>query len=148
MQLYVFRLSSTYGILTDLSQDTETVIHSDSDFATVAYLRVPRASLVDKIASANEAIHPPDLLTEEFNDIHNDLVNVSETVTHPSSLEIRSYYEPLKFVKTALSTSTRIGSWVTVANVHADLDTGRNLTLEEETVACFQSLQGMHSRRK
>jgi len=116
--------------------DVETVIHSDSGFAAVSYLRIKRAALEEKQANGDDLTVPP-LLDPDFVRIQTLLHDhrPTDTLVHtvPESVT------PQSPVETRPSTS-RKGSWVAVGNVCRV--TGQDITFEEEVVQCFHDLQG------
>ena len=117
-------------------QQVETVIHSDNDFATVAYLRVLRATLENKPSVDLPVINPPELLSEEFVDLGEDISNPPPG-DEADEILLRERERAAVFV-----TSSRVGPWVSVTNVQASQDPQiRETSIEEETVACFGILK-------
>ncbi|OCH92905.1 hypothetical protein OBBRIDRAFT_811409 [Obba rivulosa] len=123
--------------------DVETILHSDNDFATVAYLRIKNAELEEKVESSVVGPTVPPLLSEEFHDIR-DAVESS----------IRSL-EPIDKdggednILTAVAddvpvcSSKRVGRWVAVANVqHPTIAGQSDGYLEDEVRECFLKLEG------
>ena len=116
--------------------DVETVIHSDSGFAAVSYLRIKGAALEEKQASGDDLTIPP-LLDPDFVRIQTLLHG-----HHPTDTSVHAVPElvtPQSPVETRPSTS-RKGSWVGVGNVCRA--TCQDITFEEEVVQCFHDLQG------
>ncbi|KAI0661073.1 hypothetical protein C8Q70DRAFT_912261 [Cubamyces menziesii] len=115
--------------------EIETVVHSDNDFATVAYLRVKKASLQPKpVASLDDIIVPP-VLAEPFSDIHELLSSLS-----PPNPQVR-LVDSQGATPNGIS-HRRIGNWVAVANVQRDLKTSSSeMTLEDEVRECFEKLK-------
>lgn len=115
--------------------ETEQVIHSDSGFATVAYLRVKNAKLVPK-EPQEVSLTIPSILEDGYCHI------VEET----QSDKVES--DPLDIQPTPLTdfvdlfsnqtSSTLCNNWVTVSNVQHE---GDGISLEEEVEKCFTLLQ-------
>lgn len=101
-------------------------------------MRVKRACLVDKGQTSYEPIPLPELLSEDFRELHSRLSDAAEGVTEHDGLE-QKHGELLK-CDLYQPTSSRIGSWVSVTNVQANFDVSKK-SVEEETTACFQILQ-------
>ncbi|KLO15862.1 hypothetical protein SCHPADRAFT_920076 [Schizopora paradoxa] len=121
-------------------QETETVIHSASDFAPVAYMRVKLARLVDKEPAPYEPITPPNILVEEFDDLHLRLSNgIKGVAVRTEGSEISRNVDLSKH-DTVRPSSTQTGSWVSISNVQVDPDLFKDKSIEEETIACFQIL--------
>ncbi|KAJ3517961.1 hypothetical protein NLJ89_g148 [Agrocybe chaxingu] len=120
------------------SIDTETVIHSDNGFASVAFLRIKWAELVSKSLDTTKIVTPPNL-EEQFEAVA-EAVEISER-TYPTidsstdSRPIQEFHHP----ETRHTASQRLGSWVTVSNVQTKTPQG-SLTIEEEVTECFQIL--------
>lgn len=126
--------------LINIRQETETVIHSASDFAPVAYMRVKRARLVDKEPVFFEPILPPSLLAEEFENLHLRLSDVTKDVTGHNQVLETSQKGDLAQYDSIKPSSTRTGSWVSVSNVQVDPNLSEEKSIEKETVDCFQIL--------
>ena len=117
--------------------DVETVVHSDSGFAAVSYLRIKGAILKEKSESGSDLIVPP-LLEADFariqallRDDHfvdSSIHGVSEPVTHQPTVQSCSASGP------------RMGNWVAVGNIFCA--TGQDITFEKEVTQCFHDLQG------
>jgi len=125
--------------------ETETVIHSDSDFATVAFLRVKNAKLVTKEVDNHEA-HIPSLLEDHFEEVKNA---VQESQAQPSPLGAIPFFQKnveLRSLKSVPSTSLRKGSWVVIGEVQASVsqDMG-SLSLEDEVKQCFHIISSATS---
>ncbi|KXN86413.1 Diphthine--ammonia ligase [Leucoagaricus sp. SymC.cos] len=119
-------------------QDVGTVIHSDNAFATVAYLRIKNAKLVQKETLENGAMEVPSLLEEEFQSVKDKLEterSISRTEILTPDLQIDG--EP----QIPCSTS-RVGNWVSVCNVQRRLSgIDREISLEDEVIECFDVLE-------
>ncbi|KDR83614.1 hypothetical protein GALMADRAFT_235897 [Galerina marginata CBS 339.88] len=124
--------------------DTETVIHSGSDFAAVAYLRVKAAELVPKPPkpTSAQAVSTPPLLEDEFKALQGAILQSqgrSEARNLPSlHVGSRAFHHPTGPVS---SIGLRKGAWVVVANIQVSLLEGENdITIEEEVIRCFDTL--------
>ncbi len=122
--------------------DAETVIHSDNDFATVAYLRVNNASLQLKTQIGHFTLTTPHLLSEPYASIRDDIADCAITLSTPGQ---KSPGIPIP--EPTLPPSIRqIGTWVAVANVQGDFATdSHNLSIEDEVRQCFETLKGIIS---
>ncbi|KAA1466356.1 hypothetical protein DENSPDRAFT_862415 [Dentipellis sp. KUC8613] len=119
--------------------ETETVIHSDNDFATVAYMRIKNATLEPKQPQQVE-VAVPELLDEEFFALQDSIAR-SQDVAGPSTSLAQSLDASSSWSDFGPRTR-RIGDWVAVGNIHRNLEIGpRDITLEEEVRECFQQLQ-------
>lgn len=114
----------------------ETVIHSDNDFATVAYLRIKKAHLESKTAyPTSPPLAIPPLLDEEFQSIYDSLPEAEKSSSSiPVSLD-----NPFPDFPTA---TNRNGKWVAVTNVQVQCSADESI--EDEVTKCFHALQGMH----
>jgi diphthine-ammonia ligase len=116
----------------------ETVIHSESDFAPVAYLRIKEAHLENKDPAEYELVVPP-LLDDEFASLQNmiqrtqdskDDVVVSEP-SHGVSVEEQS----------ALDTTSSIDHpWVFICNIQAP-GPPEDFPFEVEVERCFHTMK-------
>ncbi|EJD53709.1 adenine nucleotide alpha hydrolases-like protein [Auricularia subglabra TFB-10046 SS5] len=106
-------------------QETETVIHSDSAFGTVAFLKFTSAALVDKSSTQSVNVTVPPLLDDIAQDVLDAMTEILCIV--PSS--------------------SRVGEWAYVANVHAE-NPADSLSFDEEVRDCFAQLQEHLSRHK
>ncbi|KAL1722389.1 hypothetical protein EV715DRAFT_193280 [Schizophyllum commune] len=125
-------------------EHVETVIHSDNDFATVAYLRIKRATLDPKPeSSARFEVAIPPLLDEHMNDIR-ETVDKSQSGDTPR----QDGYSSLPKGHGTLPNGANLGEtedWFAVGNIqHPSPDDG--LSLEDEVAACFDSLKDQLSQ--
>jgi len=117
--------------------DVETVIHSDSGFAAVSYLKVKEATLEEKPESGRNLTVPP-LLDANFalmqallrgnHSVDSPTYAISKPVTHQPQVQSRG------------SSGSRRGGWVAIGNVFCA--TGQDITFEEEVIQCFCDLRG------
>ncbi|GAV98952.1 meiotically up-regulated 71 protein [Lentinula edodes] len=114
--------------------DVETVIHSDNDFATVAYLRIKNARLEPKPTSdAHAQLTVPPILDEDF-----EAVRTSITEVEPHSFAVHlseSVPHSLDFTTATKSN----GKWVAVTNVQ--IECSADASIEDEITQCFHLLQ-------
>ncbi|KAH9853564.1 hypothetical protein C2E23DRAFT_884729 [Lenzites betulinus] len=116
--------------------EVETVIHSDNDFATVAYLRVKKATLQPKIATETNGIAAPPLLEAQFLQIQDSLSASTCSSANLPAKSIRGIPSP------QTSSQRKIGNCVSVVNVQRDLQSRRDdLPLEDEVRECFEKLK-------
>jgi diphthine-ammonia ligase len=113
--------------------ETETVIHSDSDFATVAFLKIKKAELVSKQSSTPTAQEPPLL--------ENLYLDLEETVNHaadddvplkkPIDLQLRDNLPPVRQFDGR--------PWIVLGGIQCSY-TG--LSIEDTVQDCFQQVTG------
>lgn len=120
------------------SANTETVVHSDKDFASVAFLRIKQARLEPKTATTAGDIAVPPLLTDEY-DVVCKAVSQSQQSDRTSKSSHAGQIFP--YPKIPLCSSRQKGAWVAISNVCSR--PGATSTLEEEVTLCFQLLIGM-----
>ncbi|KIY74101.1 hypothetical protein CYLTODRAFT_364437, partial [Cylindrobasidium torrendii FP15055 ss-10] len=118
--------------------ETETVIHSDKDFATVAYLRVKRASLIAKDIHTNSEQYDlafPALVEDEYEFQAPAMSPPSELVIPVSTLHPSP--PPPAIAKS--------GSWLGIGNVQASF-VYSTTPLIDEIKTCFKLLQEQLAR--
>lgn len=131
-------------------KETETVIHSDNDFATVAYLRIKEAGLDEKESSSYPTMRLPPLLSEPYEDIIRVLQSTDATTPFfdenemhiPNTLtpnEDRQLQSPIGCELPP--NSMTLGHWVVTSSLRK-LST-QALTIPEEVRHCFSLLQGI-----
>ncbi|KZT26860.1 hypothetical protein NEOLEDRAFT_1161800, partial [Neolentinus lepideus HHB14362 ss-1] len=119
--------------------ETETVIHSDNDFASVSYLRVKGAALEPKEDPSDSSVKVPPLLEDEFSMLEDALSNL-QAVEQPESCDIMNLeyqYRPYLYGSAA---SRMRSDWAAVTNIHRNIDDAK-ITLEEEVRECFGKLE-------
>ncbi|KAF9476485.1 hypothetical protein BDN70DRAFT_882307 [Pholiota conissans] len=114
--------------------ETETVIHSDNDFATVAFLRIKSADLQEKSTTVGRVIIPS-LLDEAHESIRVSILNSENPSARDSKAVSRSAQEPS--IKPA--SSLKKGRWVVVSNIQI-VPPETAIAVEEEVVQCFRIL--------
>ncbi|PPR07211.1 hypothetical protein CVT26_012644 [Gymnopilus dilepis] len=119
--------------------ETEKVIHSDNDFATVAFLRLKSAELLPKSPTSRPAIAlVPPLLEVEFSDVENAVQTYQNDIEE--SISDKSYIGHCH-PELPLATVKRRGSWVVISNVQAPASLSEgDISVEEEVSRCFQIL--------
>lgn len=117
----------------------ETVIHSDNDFATVAYLRIKSATLEPK---SSVGINPqiPPLLEDEYDSIR---IAVEESQDMHGPVVDIPKYSPESSVLYWPPSTKLLGPWVAITNVHRRL-VGGEISIEDEVRECFCQLQGWY----
>ncbi|KAF8484914.1 hypothetical protein DFH94DRAFT_837050 [Russula ochroleuca] len=121
--------------------ETETVIHSDSDFATVAFLRIRGASLEPKTEQAADPavpplLDPPYLQAAEY--IQAGLINNGQT---PGRIQPQMYSKRALGIELVAPTSRHLDNWISIGNIHRDLRDASDMPLENEVRECFHILQ-------
>ncbi|KAG1892328.1 meiotically up-regulated 71 protein [Suillus subluteus] len=112
--------------------ETEVVMHTDNEFAPVAYLRIKRASLHPKESSTDSRVEVPPLLEDRF-------------VLEGYENRFSGTYEPTnkpRRVPDHPSTHT-IGPWLAIGNIHPDPSLDSEIPLAEQVRNCFIQLQGI-----
>lgn len=119
--------------------ETETVIHSDNDFATVAYLRIKNATLEDKHSRLPIQPTVPSLLSEAFEQIHHTVhKSLSDPPIKSPSIPDENIAQLPKVAD--CPTIKRIGQWVAIADISVICTS--DVSLEDEVRDCFLQLQG------
>ncbi|KAH7930747.1 hypothetical protein BV22DRAFT_1078565 [Leucogyrophana mollusca] len=120
--------------------ETEVVVHSENDFAPVAFLRLKSVSLERKSDGITMDARIPPLLEDRTTQLHDSVcASISQSEYTPVGHHA-SAFSPIA-PQTGTSSIVR-GSWVSVANVHRDLsDDTAGLTIEDEVRSCFLQLQ-------
>ncbi|KAK7060526.1 hypothetical protein VNI00_001292 [Paramarasmius palmivorus] len=117
--------------------DVETVIHSDNDFATVAYLRIKSASLEPKQQILPINVHVPPLIDEDHQVIEDAVLQFQKDLPNNG---IRAQESLIRDFDVSTETCDhQLQGWVTVTNVqvgHKD-----NRSLEDEVRGCFDLLE-------
>ncbi|KAI0307305.1 hypothetical protein B0F90DRAFT_1814078 [Multifurca ochricompacta] len=123
--------------------ETEVVIHSDNDFATVAFLRIKHASLDPKPKqSSSSDIVAPALFDPPYR-------RVSELLQAriPNSDSTLRRVQPQNYSSRTLGTQLAapayryFENWIAIGNVHRDAGGAFDMPLEDEVRECFHILQ-------
>ncbi|KZW04104.1 hypothetical protein EXIGLDRAFT_15336 [Exidia glandulosa HHB12029] len=117
------------------AQETETIIHSDSSFGTVAFLKFKSAELVDKpsVAEVSQPLVVPPLL----DDVGQEVRAATDARIPPgASISPAPHVTP-----TSVVSSVQSGQWISVANVQISQIAEEPLPFEEEVRYAFALLQ-------
>ncbi|KZO97985.1 hypothetical protein CALVIDRAFT_49840 [Calocera viscosa TUFC12733] len=127
--------------------ETETVIHSDASFASVAYLRVKDARLIPKEVEHIEIPTPPMLSPEARMIARTPLSPRHRLTISPKSRQISVSPIPPKPVAprtyAAPTTVCKKGHWLNIGNVQHRPPTEENhqqVTIEMEARSCFEAV--------
>ena len=118
------------------------MIHSDSDFATVAFLRIRRVSLDPKTEqSPNIAV--PALLDHPYRRVEEDIqARMSNDDDSPGRAQTPNYPDwVLGTQLLSVPTSRRMENWFAIGNVHRESRGTSDMPLEDEIRECFHVLQ-------
>ncbi|KAG9219011.1 hypothetical protein CCMSSC00406_0001421 [Pleurotus cornucopiae] len=121
--------------------ETETVIHSDSDFATVAFLRIKEASLGDKPINEDFDLAVPSVLQAKPQMIYEKLQEHDAGLVNGTLPSFENLVEPLVKSSQGTTTTNENRAWISVSSVQAN-ESGASLTIEEEVRQCFELLLG------
>ena len=118
------------------SEEVENVIHSDHDFATVAYLRVKNASLVDKPSWTSDIVFPSrrPFLSDSFRAVSEAIIPgpVEWTQTSTDSF-VESFNESL------IPSSRKVGRWFAIGDIQTTQFS--SYSFQKEVQEVFQILQ-------
>ncbi|KAJ7684045.1 hypothetical protein B0H17DRAFT_1226051 [Mycena rosella] len=119
--------------------EVETVIHSDSAFATVAFLRIKTAVLEPKPVAGLPDFHVPNVLDERFASVQDQMTQFQSELssTHIKSDTSQSSHPILT------TQSKKIDPWVAISSVSS---TTVGNSIEEEVQQCFALLREELSR--
>ncbi|KAI0723210.1 hypothetical protein C8Q76DRAFT_614876 [Earliella scabrosa] len=116
--------------------EVETVVHSDNDFATVAYLRIKKASLHNKPDAGSITVTVPPTLSDSYTPISDTIASHSALPSPPGT---ESKHPPHELAPPFAS--KQIGRWVAVANVQSRIVVQQELSIEDEVRECFDQLR-------
>ena len=116
------------------------MVHSDNDFATVAYLRIKKASLHNKPDAGSITVTVPPTLSDSYTPI-SDTIASHSALPSPSGAESK---HPPHELAPPFATK-QIGRWVAVANVQSRIVVQQELSIEDEVRECFDKLRGKRS---
>ncbi|KAF8076527.1 hypothetical protein FPV67DRAFT_1664788 [Lyophyllum atratum] len=121
--------------------EVETVIHSDNDFATVAYLRIKSAVLEAKPPSETFDLQIPPLLEDEFISMQDAVATSQEgssrTLDRDTAETVHSDGLSIK-----VADSKKLDAWVSVSNIERSVPNPiEEISIEDEVTECFQLLQ-------
>ncbi|KAF8517819.1 hypothetical protein JB92DRAFT_2904701 [Gautieria morchelliformis] len=120
-------------------ETVETVIHSDNEFATVAYLKVKHARLERKstYSLATFTVPSPPILDDIDERVHQATLNTTPSL--PPSFPITMTTTHRHENTTALPHIGKFGPWVVMSNVESTIP---SVSVEEEVRICFVAIQG------
>ncbi|KAJ7180235.1 hypothetical protein C8R43DRAFT_1093586 [Mycena crocata] len=114
--------------------EVETVIHSDSAFATVAFLRIKNATLQSKSIIGPPVFHVPEFLADTFASVRDCIKEVQNLTTSPT----KPFRSPLERSFPMIDTqSKKVDSWIAISNISSVVEDG---SIEEEEL-CRHSLE-------
>lgn len=122
----------------------ETIVHSDNDFATVAFLRIQNAVLERKSEVPLLDVKVPALLGDDSVGVR-DVVSRSPGFSKDVPI---SSIEPVDTteLRNPGNSTKRIGSWVAVTNIQREVpDNPVEISIEKEVQECFYNLQSTYS---
>ena len=119
------------------------MIHSNNDFAPVAFLRIKNAELKSKETLSRTLDVPvPPLLEEDFQAVHDTITlsqksaSVDETLNQIGQTQVAD----------PINNTVRIqknGSWISVANIERKFQNPvADVSIELEVTECFLALKG------
>ncbi|KAH9951666.1 hypothetical protein B0H21DRAFT_185984 [Amylocystis lapponica] len=121
--------------------ETEIVIHSDNDFATVAYLRIKGAVLEQKSTDFPLDLIVPPLLSPTQQAIYNVVTESLSAI--PSSAENGPEPSFADDFPSIGACSKQLGQSVAISNIsRTTSEIQSDVSIEEEVTECFQLLQG------
>jgi diphthine-ammonia ligase len=121
--------------------DTEIVVHSDNDFATVAFLRVNHADLQPKSNALALELVVPALLDIDFVKIHDAVSDsISNYIGRHQNVSLSRISGPLPAVECS---SSKLDSWVAVTNIQNNVQLSDCISVEGEVRECFNILQSL-----
>ncbi|KAK7061844.1 Diphthine--ammonia ligase [Favolaschia claudopus] len=121
-------------------KEVETVVLSDSGFATVAYLRIKSAILQPKSDVADSSsITVPEMLDDPFTSVKD---NVQSSIEESATID--QAHAPLQSLPLSMfekPQSRKVGSWVAIASICSNAVGESPASLDEEVNQCFSILQ-------
>ena len=125
--------------------ETETVIHSDSAFATVAYLKIKSAHLVEKDMSAVPAMQFTNTPLDSAALNIRDAIRSVDLGTRTPSWSAGDYGGTIPGTEEdpVLPSVTRRGKWVAVNSAQAPCTPSQSL--QDEVKSCFGVVRGNHA---
>ncbi|KAL0949412.1 hypothetical protein HGRIS_009473 [Hohenbuehelia grisea] len=118
--------------------ETETVIHSDNDFATVAYLRVKQATLKSKEDITECSLRVPKLLDEDYE----SALQIKTLASSPTNGPKLQDAQAVSGDSHAPITARQTGPWVCIGNIQRNMDQSPgDIALDVEVRECFEQLK-------
>ena len=130
---------------------TETVIHSDAAFASVSYLRIKSAELVEKQEDDKislDQLPVPDDLDDSGKATLEAVQQALQQFPKAATDSVASVNEKLPHASISARDSkltaglTRRGPWFSISNIDGVRDDKPDATLEEQVVCAFKRIQG------
>ncbi|KAG5648944.1 hypothetical protein DXG03_000293 [Asterophora parasitica] len=129
-----------WGSKLPVRTEVESVIHSDSGFATVAFLRIKSAVLEVKDSQETLELEVPSVLENDFISIRDAVASAQEGSTQFTDTTKPTQANQLS---SRVATSRKLDSWISVSNIERSLDSPlADLSIEEEVTECFNILEG------
>ncbi|KAJ6598927.1 hypothetical protein DFH09DRAFT_18918 [Mycena vulgaris] len=119
--------------------EVETVIHSDSAFATVAFLRIKGAVLQLKPTAGPPVFHVPDVLDERFASVRDQMTQFPGLP--PPTEPVKSGPRQSSNTLSSNIQSKKIDAWIAISNVCSIMDETIVESIEDEVQRCFASLR-------
>lgn len=117
-------------------------MHTDNEFAPVAYLRIKRASLHPKESSMDGRVEVPPLLEDRFGELKNVVeTSVIEGHENGSSGTYQFTNKPHRILDHP--SKRAIGSWLAIGNIHPVPFSDSRISFGEQVRDCFIQLQGI-----
>ncbi|GLB33938.1 putative diphthamide synthase [Lyophyllum shimeji] len=129
--------------------EVETVIHSDNDFATVAFLRIKNAILEAKPSSEiSFDLRIPPLLDDHSMPLR-DAVAASQAGSTSSQIPRIVGPDHTEVLSTKVADNKKLDSWISVSNVERSVQTPiEEISIEDEVTECFHLLQASLSEHR
>ncbi|KAJ3554772.1 hypothetical protein NM688_g2937 [Phlebia brevispora] len=119
-------------------KEVEPVIHSDNDFATVAYLRIKYVVLEEKEEPSSIDPAVPPVYEAEYDEVR---LAVEHSLKSSESSIPAPEYAPGDAVLYFAPSSKAIGPWVAITDVHRNLSGTSPPSIEDEVHECFGVLR-------
>lgn len=121
--------------------ETETVIHSDSDFATVAFLRIRRVFL-DLKTDQSPDVAVPALLDYPYRHVERDIqIQIADDDDSLGRAQTPNYPDWALGTHLPVPSFRYVDNWIAIGNVHWECRDTSDIPLEDEIRECFHILQ-------
>ncbi|KAJ1308776.1 hypothetical protein OPQ81_004466 [Rhizoctonia solani] len=117
-------------------KETETVVHSDHSFATVAYLQIKAVMLEDKPQTTPLAPTIPPLLDEFATEMKQNLAEEQKSLGQESCSLIKNPTEYPSLDAQLVQQK----DWIFISNVQCNISE-KDLLIEDEVVSCFEAIK-------
>jgi diphthine-ammonia ligase len=118
------------------------VIHSDSAFATVAFLRIKSAVLESKPVAGGPVFHIPEVLDEKFAAVRDQMIQLHSK--NPPPIKPPSSHS--SSLPTFDTCSKQLDPWIAISNVSSILVGKPDSSIEDEVRQCFANLRSLLPR--